>query len=104
MIDHLRRLATSDEAAYVRLSSLSYNVVLTDTYIHVVPRAAECWETPDGEKVSINSLAFAGMVLVKSEKALEAVKSIGVLEVLRLVGYTPVAPGETEEEVKEAEE
>lgn len=36
-----------------------------------------------GEKISVNALGFAGMVLVKSDEELEAVKKEGVLSVLK---------------------
>lgn len=100
MIDHLRRISLSTpDAPVIRLSSLSYNVILTESYLHIVPRTAECYETDDGTKVSINSLGFAGMLLVKDQKSLEKIKEVGVLKVLSEVAYRPVAPGESSEEV-----
>lgn len=103
MIDHLRRISLSDpDAPAIRLSSLSYNVILTGSYMHIVPRTAECFTTEDGTSVSINSLGFAGMVLVKDSKTLEKVKEVGVLKVLSQVAYRPVAPGESSEEVQDS--
>lgn len=107
MIDHLRRLSlSSSDGVQLRLSQLSYNVILTDAYIHLVPRMKESYTLPNGEEVSINSLGFAGMVLTKTESALEGIKEVGVLKVLAEVGYTPVAPGDTEEaeEIVDADE
>lgn len=103
MIDHLRRISLSDSnAPAIRLSSLSYNVILTESYLHIVPRTAECFATEDGTSISINSLGFAGMVLVKDQNSLEKVKEVGVLQVLSQVAYRPVAPGESSEEVQDS--
>lgn len=106
MIDHLRRLAAVPDSPYdrLRLSNLSYNVVMTSAYLHVVPRTKEKWvaEVEDGGEagvsVSVNSLGFAGMVLVKSAAELEAVRKVGVVKVLEQVGYPPVVPGELPDE------
>jgi len=104
MIDHRRRLSLSDPAALgldadaseqptrgIRLSDMSYNVVLTQRYLHLVPRRREKYLTARSSlPVSINSLGFAGMVLVKDERALDEVKEVGVLEVLKQVGLPPL--------------
>ncbi|GAA5984012.1 hypothetical protein JCM11641_005567, partial [Rhodosporidiobolus odoratus] len=102
MIDHLRRLAeeqsspsSSASTPSFRLSNLSYNVILTQSYIHLVPRRAEKYLTVSGRGVSINSLGFAGMVLVKEQEALEEIKQVGVLEVLKSVGYPAAEGGES---------
>lgn len=102
MIDHLRRLslqhsADSTDAAPLRLSQLSFNVIITDAYIHLVPRTKERYTLPSGESLSVNSLGYAGMVLVKSQAALDDVKSVGVLKILEDLGYPPVALGDTDE-------
>ncbi|GAA5869674.1 hypothetical protein JCM1840_000554 [Sporobolomyces johnsonii] len=102
MIDHLRRLAeseseqgaTASSSGPIRLSNLSYNVILTTSYLHVVPRVREKFTTASNRGISINSLGFAGMVLVKEQEALDEIKEIGVLEVLKGVGYRPVVEGE----------
>jgi ATP adenylyltransferase len=52
----------------------SYNVILTPEHIHVIPRQLEYATLASGEPLSVNSLGFAGCVLVKSEEELEAVK------------------------------
>ncbi|GAA6032769.1 hypothetical protein JCM8097_000782 [Rhodosporidiobolus ruineniae] len=100
MIDHLRRLAEEDEASNqsehpsFRLSDLSYNVILTQSYLHLVPRRAEKYTTSSGRDISVNSLGFAGMVLVKEQEALDEIKQVGVLKVLESVGYRAVELGE----------
>ncbi|KAK4057618.1 bifunctional AP-4-A phosphorylase/ADP sulfurylase [Microbotryomycetes sp. JL221] len=104
MIEHLRRLAHHDNDQRISLSSLSYNVIMTTSYIHVVPRTREEFILESGDKVSVNSLGFAGMLLVKSQETLNAVKEIGVLKVLEGVGHRPVAAGESVDEVKGGKE
>lgn len=53
----------------------SYNVLLTPEHIHVIPRRLEHATLASGEPLSVNSLAFAGYVLVKSDEQLAAVKN-----------------------------
>lgn len=48
--------------------------------------------------LSLNSLAFAGMVLTSGEREKEEVKSHGVLEVLKSVAYEVVESKESVEE------
>ena len=65
----------------------SYNVVLTLEHVHVVPRRAETHVLEGtGERLSVNALGFAGMLLVKSERELGAVREEGVGRILRGVG------------------
>ncbi|GAA5923118.1 uncharacterized protein JCM15063_003539 [Sporobolomyces koalae] len=100
MIDHLRRLAENSPDLFsgpIRLSNLSYNVIITTSYLHLVPRLHEKYTTPQGRHISINSLGFAGMILVKEQEALEDVQKVGVLAVLKQVGYRPVTEGDTTE-------
>ncbi|KAL7281424.1 hypothetical protein ACG7TL_004737 [Trametes sanguinea] len=69
----------------------SYNVVLTLEHVHVVPRRRETHTLAGtGEALSVNALGFAGMLLVKSERELEAVKEEGVGTILRGVGLESV--------------
>lgn len=100
MIDHLRRLAAQPDSQYerLRLSQISYNVLVTRDWIMLVPRTKEKAQVEGAESVSINSLGFAGMVLVKTQEQLEAVKKVGVLSLLEQIGYPPIAPGELPEE------
>ncbi|GAA5991750.1 hypothetical protein JCM5350_000595 [Sporobolomyces pararoseus] len=100
MIDHLRRLAEASPDLFsgpIRLSNLSYNVIITTSYIHLVPRSQEQFKTEAGREISINSLGFAGMVLVKEQEAQDEIKKVGVVEVLKGVGYRPVVEGDTTE-------
>ncbi|KAI0369663.1 hypothetical protein BV20DRAFT_967644 [Pilatotrama ljubarskyi] len=69
----------------------SYNVVLTLEHVHVVPRRQEKYTLAEtGEELSVNALGFAGMLLVKSERELEAVRNEGVGRILRGVALESV--------------
>lgn len=79
----------------------SYNVILTLEHLHLIPRRHETYTLQEtGESLSVNSLGFAGMLLVKSEEELEAVKKESVGKILRGVGLQNVhelqVVGETE--------
>jgi len=69
----------------------SYNVILTLEHMYLIPRK---YETPvlreTGEKLSVNSLGFAGMLLAKSDAELEAIKKEGVGAILKSVGLESV--------------
>jgi ATP adenylyltransferase len=53
----------------------SYNVILTTEHMHVIPRKEENARLGDtGDVLSVNSVGFAGYLLVKSEEELEAAK------------------------------
>lgn len=69
----------------------SYNVIITLEHIHLIPRRYEKYKLPEtGDEVSVNSLGFAGMLLVKSDEELEKVKSHGVGKILKGVGLESV--------------
>jgi ATP adenylyltransferase len=69
----------------------SYNVILTLEHLHLVPRKHETYTLREtGEKISINSMGFAGMLLVRNVAELEAVKREGVASILRGVGLQSV--------------
>lgn len=53
-----------------------------------------------GDSLSVNALGFAGMLLVKSERELEAVKKEGVVKILRSVGL----PNVHDQQIQEAHE
>ncbi|KAJ3076624.1 bifunctional AP-4-A phosphorylase/ADP sulfurylase [Podochytrium sp. JEL0797] len=62
---------------------LSYNLIFTRDWMIVIPRRAESFEG-----VSVNSVGFAGMVLVKSEEQLERLKKVdAVAELLGVVAF-----------------
>jgi ATP adenylyltransferase len=71
--------------------SPSYNVILTLEHLHLIPRKHETYTLRGTEdKISINSMGFAGMLLVRSEGELEAVKREGVAHILRSVALESV--------------
>ena len=71
----------------------SFNVLLTLDHLHLIPRKQEMHRLEvTGEELPVNALGFAGMLLVKSEVELEAVKSEGAGKILQAVGC-----GEVEE-------
>lgn len=69
----------------------SYNVIITLEHMHIIPRKFETHQLEKtGEQLPVNALGFAGMLLVKSEKELEAVKVETVGKILRGVGLESV--------------
>jgi len=71
--------------------SPSYNVILTLEHLHLIPRKYETYTLRGTEdKISVNSMGFAGMLLVRSEGELEAVKREGVAHILRSVALESV--------------
>lgn len=94
----------------VKKSPPSYNLLMTTRAMHLVPRQQEEFHglrelvqqdrtthVEDGVElvgsVSINSLGYAGHLLVKSEKELEYLRRYpgGIAEVLKSTGVPPVA-------------
>ncbi|KAF5321575.1 hypothetical protein D9619_001543 [Psilocybe cf. subviscida] len=69
----------------------SYNVVITLDHMHIIPRRQENYILEsNGEKVSVNALGFAGMLLVKSDEEMEDVKRETISKILRGVGLESV--------------
>ena len=72
---------------------LSYNLLYTLDWLFIVPRKAECWssvlptEPPCTVKTSVNSLGFAGSILVREEAAFNYLRSVGPLPVLRSITF-----------------
>jgi ATP adenylyltransferase len=58
-----------------------WNLLATREWLLVVPRAAESFEG-----LSVNSLGFAGSLLVKDRAQLERLREVGPMAVLRAVG------------------
>ena len=60
-------------------------------YLYIAPRSREKHVLEKtGDELSVNALGFAGMLLVKSEAELEAVKEEGVIKILKGVGVDSV--------------
>jgi ATP adenylyltransferase len=69
----------------------AYNVLLSLEHMHIIPRGREAYTLKvTGDRLSVNSLGFAGMLLIKSEEELEAVKSERIGDILRGVGLESV--------------
>ncbi|KAJ2741596.1 bifunctional AP-4-A phosphorylase/ADP sulfurylase [Coemansia sp. BCRC 34301] len=64
----------------------SYNMVLTPLELVLFPRRRGSWQG-----VSINSLGMAGLLLCKSSKEMDLVKTSGVLCILSQVGFPPAS-------------
>jgi ATP adenylyltransferase len=73
------------------IGSPSYNVIITLEHMHIIPRRRDGYimlET--GEKLGVNALGFAGMLLAKTEQEVEAVKRESIGQILRGVGLPSV--------------
>ena len=69
----------------------SFNLLLTLEHLHLIPRKQEAHKLEaTGDELPVNALGFAGMLLVKSEVELEAVKTEGVGKILRAVACEEV--------------
>jgi ATP adenylyltransferase len=69
----------------------SYNVLITLEHMHLIPRRNEDYVLGEtGEKLSVNAMGFAGMLLVKNEDELEALRKEEIGKVLRGVGLESV--------------
>lgn len=65
----------------------SYNVIITLEYMHIIPRRQDGHVLQEtGEKLCVNALGFAGILLVKSEQEIEAVKRESISKILQSVG------------------
>ncbi|OMH83806.1 5',5'''-P-1,P-4-tetraphosphate phosphorylase 2 [Zancudomyces culisetae] len=61
---------------------MSYNLILTRNAMILIPRSVR-----DYEGIPINSLAFAGLLLCKSEEQMDFVKNFGPLNTLAKTAY-----------------
>ncbi|KAF8623098.1 hypothetical protein AX15_006509 [Amanita polypyramis BW_CC] len=69
---------------------LSYNVWITPEHLHLIPRRHETYTTGQRGDISVNSLGFAGMLLVKSDEQLVAVRNESIGKILRGVGLESI--------------
>jgi len=104
MIDHLRQLASRPESNIrnLRLSLLSYNLLLTENWMMLIPRrheraslakTVEEGAEPNGsteDTFPVNALGFAGMLLTKSAAQTDLIKEIGPLNLLERVAFEPM--------------
>ncbi|KAK0505537.1 ATP adenylyltransferase-domain-containing protein [Armillaria luteobubalina] len=74
-----------------KIEQPSYNVIITLEHLHVIPRREENFVLQEiGDNLSVNTLGYAGMLLVKSERELETVKGEGARKILRGLGLESV--------------
>jgi ATP adenylyltransferase len=59
----------------------AYNLLATREWMLIVPRSHESYES-----IAVNSLGFAGALLVRNEQQMQLLKNLGVMNLLRQVG------------------
>jgi sulfate adenylyltransferase (ADP) / ATP adenylyltransferase len=77
LLDELQLAPAADERVQ---ACRPYNLLITQGWVLVVPRACECFEG-----IPLNALAFAGALLVRHESQLERLQQAGPLAALRAV-------------------
>ena len=81
----LRRVGmTAPDREGLQRQSGPYCLIVTRDWMLLVPRSREFFES-----ISINSLGFAGALLVRNKEEMERVKSCGPMTVLRKVAFSP---------------
>ncbi|CCO36412.1 hypothetical protein BN14_10546 [Rhizoctonia solani AG-1 IB] len=98
---HSTQSTTTNAAEGSQTSVPSYNIIITSEHMHLIPRLREHTleelqpkkgeaegdpEAYTPQRLSINSLGFAGMLLAKSDAQAHAIKDRGVIELLSQVG------------------
>jgi len=64
----------------------SYNLLLTDKWMMIVPRMKENFEH-DSIVTSVNSVGFSGTLLVKTEEEMKCLKEQGPMAILKSVTF-----------------
>ena len=64
----------------------SYNFILTTQWMLIVPRKADAWNG-----IGANSVAYAGLVFVKSQEQFDEIRTKGLFEFLKELTY-PAQP------------
>ncbi|MBD2626511.1 ATP adenylyltransferase family protein [Trichormus variabilis] len=62
------------------IQSIAYNLLATREWMLIIPRSQE-----EFESISVNSLGFAGALLVRNDEQLQLLKDIGPMNILRNV-------------------
>lgn len=70
----------TDDTDDVGIRPFSYNLIVTRSYMLVVPRRKEKFQN-----ISVNALGFVGCLLVKDDQALNTVKNVGPMRILSTV-------------------
>lgn len=63
----------------------AYNLLMTREWMLMVGRSRECFES-----ISVNSLGFAGALLVRNQEQLQLLKQYGAMNILKSVGMNVV--------------
>ncbi|KAI9311791.1 HIT-like domain-containing protein [Dichotomocladium elegans] len=68
---------------------ISYNFIMTNDFMMMIPRSREIASLGSGAQISINSLGFAGMILAKTQEELAALtdEQVDLMEVLTQVAF-----------------
>jgi ATP adenylyltransferase len=74
--------AVGIEATTNNMQSGAYNLLATKEWMLIVPRSHE-----DYQSISVNSLGFAGAMLVRNSTQMQLLKDIGPMNILRNVGF-----------------
>jgi len=82
----------------------SYNVLITLEHMHLIPRRREVYILPETGALPINSLGFAGMLLVRNNEELEAVVKEGFGKILHGVGLESVHDEQVAGTTREADD
>ncbi|MEL6457396.1 MAG: DUF4922 domain-containing protein [Cyanobacteria bacterium J06621_15] len=64
-------------------NSIAYNFLATREWMFIIPRSEEHFES-----ISINSLGFAGALLVRNQEQMQMLKNLKPMEVLKRVGVS----------------
>lgn len=62
----------------------AYNLIATQSWMMIIPRSQECFSS-----ISVNSLGFAGALLVRSSEQMKLLKDTGPMTVLKHVTVPP---------------
>ena len=84
-LEQLHRSEVEESARFQRDlpadATAPYNLVCTRTWMMMVPRRRECFET-----ISVNALGFCGALLVRNEQERARLAEVGPMEVLKHTG------------------
>lgn len=72
---------TDSEQPLIAPGAPSFNVLLTRRHMALVPRSREAWGP-----VAVNSMGYAGSLLVRSREELDYIEAEGPLRILTEVG------------------
>lgn len=64
----------------------SYNVLITNNYMHLIPRSREDVQLPNGSTKSTGGLNYAGIIDVKQEEDMNELIKVGITNVLLAAG------------------